>query len=103
VDPGELRFTPGFGIRYLSPIGPLRVDFAYRFAGGESLTVITNGVRPWDPATDDEEDRLKVAGQPIDWVASRALAALSPRVRYDVSPATSLRRWQIHISIGQAF
>ncbi|HSW31059.1 MAG TPA: BamA/TamA family outer membrane protein [Longimicrobiales bacterium] len=103
VDPGELRFTPGFGIRYLSPIGPLRVDFAYRFAGGESLTVITNGVRPFVAGTDDPDDRLRVAGEPIPWMASRALASLSPRVFYDVSPATSLRRWQIHISIGQAF
>jgi hypothetical protein len=103
LEPGALRVTPGFGIRYLSPIGPMRVDFAYRFAGGESLTVITNGVRPWVAGTDDPEERLSVAGQPIPWAASRALAALSPRVLYDDSPATSLRRWQIHISIGQAF
>ena len=103
VDPGDLRFTPGFGIRYLSPIGPLRVDFAYRFAGGESLTVITNGVRPFVAGTDDPDDRLSVAGEKIPWMASRALAALSPRVLYDVSSATSLQRWQIHISIGQAF
>ncbi|NJD19581.1 MAG: hypothetical protein FIA95_09920, partial [Gemmatimonadetes bacterium] len=103
VQPGALRFTPGFGVRYLSPIGPLRVDVAYRSAGGEELTVITDGVRPYDPASDDERDRLEVAGQAIPWVKSRALAALSPRVLYDDSPATSLRRWQIHISIGQAF
>jgi outer membrane protein assembly factor BamA len=103
VEPGALRFTPGFGIRYLSPIGPLRLDFAYRTAGGEALTVVTNGVRPWVQGADDEKDRLEVAGQPIPWMKSRALAALSPRVLYDVSSATSLQRWQIHISIGQAF
>jgi hypothetical protein len=100
---GAMRLTPGFGIRYLSPIGPLRVDMAYRFAGGESLTVITNGVRPWIAGTDDPDDRLKVAGEPVSWVKSRALAALSPRVLYDDSPPASLRRWQLHISIGQAF
>jgi len=103
VDPGTLRFTPGFGVRYLSPIGPLRLDLAYRFSGGESLTVITNGVRPFDADADADEDRLEVAGQPVPWVRSRSLAALAPKVLYDDSPATSLRRWQIHISIGQAF
>lgn len=103
VDLGALRVTPGFGVRYLSPIGPLRVDLAYRFSGGESLTVITNGVRPFEAAADDDGDRLRVAGQPVPWVRSRSLAALAPKVLYDDSPATSLRRWQIHISIGQAF
>ncbi len=103
VDPADLRFTPGFGIRYLSPIGPLRVDFAYRFAGGESLKVVTNGVRPFVAGTDDPDDRIRVAGEPIPWMVSRALAALSPRILYDDSRASSLQRWQIHISIGQAF
>ncbi|MDP2957436.1 MAG: BamA/TamA family outer membrane protein [Longimicrobiales bacterium] len=103
LDLSSLRMTPGFGIRYLSPIGPLRFDLAYRFSGGESLAVVTNGVRPFAPATDDPDDRLQVAGGPIPWVATRALAALGPRVLYDDSPASSLRRWQLHISIGQAF
>jgi len=103
VDLGSLRVTPGFGIRYLSPIGPLRVDLAYRISGGESLRVVTNAVRPWQEGTDDPDDRIEVAGDRIPWVESRALAILSPRVLFDQSPATSLRRWQIHISIGQAF
>jgi len=103
IDLGSLRVTPGFGIRYLSPIGPLRVDLAYRFTGGESLRVVTNGVRPWVEGTDDPDNRLTVDGNPVPWVESRALAILSPKVLYDESPATSLRRWQIHISIGQAF
>jgi len=103
VDLGVLRVTPGFGIRYLSPIGPLRVDLAYRFSGGESLRVVTNGVRPWVEGTDDPDDQLKVDGKAVPWMESRTLAILSPHVRYDDSPATSLRRWQLHISIGQAF
>lgn len=98
-----LRVTPGFGIRYLSPIGPLRVDLAYRTSGGEPLTVITRGVRPWVAGTDRPEDQIEVAGRPIPWVTSRTLAALTPKVLYDDSKPTSLRRWQLHISIGQAF
>ena len=34
---GEFEISPGFGIRYLSPIGPLRVDLGYRFRGREGL------------------------------------------------------------------
>ncbi len=103
VDLSSVRMTPGFGVRYLSPIGPLRMDLAYRFSGGESLAVVTNGVRRFDGATDDLDDRLQVAGEPIPWVATRALATLGSRVLYGDSPAGSLRRWQLHISIGQAF
>lgn len=100
---GALRVTPGLGVRYLSPIGPLRVDLAYRTASGEALTVITNGVRPWDAGSDAPDDRIEVAGERIPWVVSRALAALGPKVMYEESRAGSLSRWQLHISIGQAF
>jgi translocation and assembly module TamA len=99
----SVKVTPGFGVRYLSPIGPLRVDLAYRPSRGESLAVVTNGLLPFDPAVHGAGDRIVVAGQPIPWVTSETLATLGPRVLFDDSPATSLRRWQIHISIGQAF
>lgn len=103
VDLSTLRWAPGVGVRYLSPIGPLRVDVAYRLAGGESLSVITNGVRPWDPATDNPDDRILVSGEPIPWVSTRTLASLGPRVPFEDHPAVSFRRVQLHISIGQAF
>lgn len=103
VDLSTVRWAPGVGVRYLSPIGPLRVDLAYRLSGGESLPVITSGIRPWDPVGDDEGDRIRVDGEPIPWVTTRALAALGSRVDYDESPAFSLRRLQLHVSIGQAF
>ena len=99
----SLRVTPGLGIRYLSPIGPLRVDFAYRTTGGEALSVVTNGVRPFEAGVDDPDDRLTVAGERVPWIETRSLSALTPRVLYDDDGPLSLRRWQIHISIGQAF
>jgi len=88
----SLRVTPGFGIRYLSPIGPLRVDLAYRPSGGERLPVVTNGIA------------LGMApdGTPT-WEPTEFLVALGTPVLYDSSPAFSLQRWQLHISIGQAF
>lgn len=99
----SVRVTPGFGIRYMSPIGPLRLDLAYRTAGGEDLTVITNQIRPYDPASDKESDRLVVAGEPIDFVKTNDLAVLKPAVLFEDFPAGSLRRWQLHLSIGQPF
>lgn len=99
-----LEFTPGVGVRYLTPIGPIRVDIAYRFTGGENLDVLTEQIRPFDPATDNESDKLLGDnGQTIDWVRTDELAPLLPQVLYNDSGNLSLGRFQLHLSIGQAF
>ena len=79
-----LELSPGVGLRYLSPVGPLRVDLGYNFRGDESLSVITRRIEA-DPnggyrATDD----LAVLSQPVLFEGSES-------------------RLQLHISIGQAF
>ncbi|MCG6954735.1 MAG: BamA/TamA family outer membrane protein [Gemmatimonadetes bacterium] len=99
----DIQVTPGVGVRYLSAIGPLRVDLAYRFRGGQDLSVVTTQIRPFDPATDTESSKIVVDGQAIDYVKTRALAVLTPQVLFGDSPAWSLRRLQLHLSIGQAF
>ena len=33
LDLGNVKFTPGMGLRYLSKVGPIRVDFAYNGYG----------------------------------------------------------------------
>jgi outer membrane protein insertion porin family len=100
----DLKWTPGFGIRYFSPIGPIRVDLAYRFSSGEELQVVTSQVRPFDALVDDEKDKLKgPGGEDLNWVESEDLVRLTPRVLWgDLSP-WSFRRFQLHLSIGQAF
>jgi outer membrane protein insertion porin family/translocation and assembly module TamA len=104
VDLRGLELTPGMGIRYLSPIGPIRVDLAYRFDDGERLQVVTSQVRPFDVAAGDlEKNKLVGPDGPIDWVASNELALLSPLVLWGNHGAWSLRRFQLHLSIGQAF
>lgn len=95
--------TPGAGFRYMSPIGPLRLDLAYRFRGGNRLQVVTNQIRPFDPALDDPDDRLTVDGNAIPYVRLEELAVLRPLVLYGDSPAGSLSRFQLHLSLGQAF
>ncbi len=81
----ELELTPGIGLRYLSPVGPLRVDLGYNFRGDERLSVVTSRIES-DPA-------------PPGYRTTRDLAVLGPRV---LSRQTE-SRFQLHISIGQAF
>ena len=92
------------GIRYFTPIGPIRIDVAYRFTGGEELNVLTEQIREYDPAVDNEGDRLiGEDGSAIDWVKTEELAPLIPAVLFNESDPFSLGRFQLHLSIGQAF
>jgi outer membrane translocation and assembly module TamA len=48
IDFGDLRYAVGTGLRYLTPVGPIRVDFGYQLNPIDGLLV--NGVeqsRPW--------------------------------------------------------
>lgn len=99
----SLEFTPGAGFRYLSPIGPIRVDVAYSFQGGRRLPVVTQQLRPFESGQDREEDRIRVGDDPIPFIETKELVVLGPKVLYGRSSAFSLSRFQVHISIGQAF
>lgn len=102
----RFEITPGIGIRYLSPVGPIRVDLGYQFRSQERLQVITNQIRPLGP-NDDPADRIRgdVDGeeQVIDFVRSEELALLNQRVSFGPSGGFSFRRFQLHLGIGQAF
>ena len=106
IDLGDLQVTPGIGIRYRSPVGPIRIDLGYRTRGGEMLQVVTSQIRPFIAGLDDPDDRLQrvVAGEirTLDYVLDDDLALLS-RVRFGEADAFSLSRLQLHFSIGQAF
>ena len=102
LDLGKLEASPGTGIRFLSPIGPIRVDVAYRFRGGEDLPVVTSQLRPFAEG-DDPMEQLLVGDSAIPFVRSNELGVLNPRVFYGDLSALSLRRIQLHVSIGQAF
>lgn len=78
--------SPGLGLRFFSPVGPLRVDVAY------------------DPS---ESERLPVVAQ---LEGGREIQELETRVLFDPftwdDPSTFrefLRRLKIHLSIGEAF
>ena len=72
--------TPGFGVRYRSPVGPIRADIGFNPGATESLPVVTENV---------------VNGQ-------KTLVVLQQRRVY--SPAGGiLSRMVLHLSIGEAF
>jgi outer membrane protein assembly complex protein YaeT len=124
LDLGGLEWTPGVGARYFSPIGPLRLDIAYRFRGSEQLPLVTSRVRPFRsgdlltdriclpvegsqrPVTDlacvDAEGRPIENRLSIPWVRRDELALLEPLVRFGEDRGF-FNRLQIHLSIGQAF
>jgi len=100
----DLEFAPGFGLRYFTPIGPVRLDVGYRLERTERLSVVTTLVRPFDPSRDLPVDRLTGPdGEPIPWVPSEELGILEPRVGFEDSGTFGISRIQIHLSIGQAF
>jgi outer membrane protein insertion porin family/translocation and assembly module TamA len=102
----RFEISPGIGIRYLSPAGPIRVDLGYRFRGIEPLQVVTTQIRPFEEG-DDPADKIsgRVGDQTevIEYVATEELALLDPRVLFGSQSGFSLSRFQIHLSIGQAF
>jgi outer membrane protein insertion porin family/translocation and assembly module TamA len=87
-----LELTPGFGVRYFSPIGPIRVDLGYRFAGGEDLPVVTQEILIDPPDSDKPfvfSDNLVQLATPVLWG--------------EELEKWTFRRFQLHLSIGQAF
>lgn len=96
----DLRFTPGGGIRYFSPVGPIRIDVGYNPGGAERLAVMTTEVcnARVSPCGDIEPG---VHYEPGDLANRRSLRALPPVVwqPYD----SFVDRLQFHFSIGQAF
>jgi outer membrane protein insertion porin family len=104
VTVGELAAAPGIGLRYSTPIGPVRVDLAYRPRRSERVPVVTSSLRPFDPDRDSQADRIRSRnGETLDWVRLDELAPLDPRLTLAEDPGFSFRRLQLHFSIGQAF
>lgn len=99
-DIADLKWTPGFGVRVASPVGPLRMDVAYngypRRAGPAYLV---------DPiATDDGDDapRLLRCASPGNTLPS-GVGGDCPSSFAPPSNRTFFSRLVFHFSIGQAF
>lgn len=96
----DLRFTPGAGFRYFSPVGPIRIDVGYNSGIAERLPVMTTEVC-YVRVSPCGAIEPGVEYDPADLANRRTLRAL-PSVWY--RPDSSfIDRLQFHFSIGQAF
>jgi outer membrane protein assembly factor BamA len=89
-------FTPGVGLRYLSPVGPIRIDVGYNPRPDERLSVITELI-PSDSTW------LKARG-----VTQRTgLYQIGTQRSFNPANGTGLggvfNRLTLHLSIGEAF
>jgi hypothetical protein len=85
MDVGELRFTPGFGARYDTPVGPIRVDVGYQRPRIQNLQVLTD-----------------VPDVDLEGARQGELVPLNDRVAFG-HEESFFRRLQLHLSIGHAF
>lgn len=83
-------WTPGVGIRYRSPVGPLRLDVGYNPSGPEEAPVVAR-------LETEERDLVQV----VDAENRPVLFRYDPFERGGLSDF--LNRLQLHFSIGQAF
>ncbi len=85
-------FTPGIGIRYLSPVGPIRVDLGYNPRSREQLSVIT-----------------ELQARDASWNAPRTEGLFEIPTKRGFNPATGtgfggiFNQLTLHLSIGEAF
>lgn len=108
VDLGDLELSPGFGVRWFSPVGPVRVDVAYRFRDAEALPVLTESLEPCVVADGcAQADQLRIVGpgggqDAIPWRRGLELQRLGQSVLFG-DTSRWWQRLQFHFSIGQAF
>ena len=84
---GKGAITPGFGIRYYSPVGPIRVDVGINTSKAEELAVVTELVK---------NGKREIV--PLD-IPRRYSATGSDKGAF----RNALNRLVLHLSIGQAF
>ena len=84
-------WSPGFGVRYASPVGPLRLDIGYATGGSENLPIVTLVER---------EDRIDMV-QLVDENGNPQVFKYDPYQESGLGKHFS--RLQLHFSIGHAF
>jgi outer membrane protein insertion porin family/translocation and assembly module TamA len=97
----DLAFTPGLGVRYFSPIGPIRVDIGYNPRGAETVRLFTTQVGVRETSDGDCMTYPEDPGPDPILCATPVLQA-QPDVIWHPRKGF-FRKIQFHFSIGQAF
>jgi outer membrane protein assembly factor BamA len=102
VNLDEFAWTPGLGVRYFSPIGPIRVDIGYYGGSGETVSIVTSKLgRPGANGGCEVVEPLPQLPR-TDYCDSGEVVFLDQSVFWQ--PRRSFfDRLQFHFSIGQAF
>jgi outer membrane protein insertion porin family len=104
---GELVATPGIGVRYYSPVGPIRVDAGFDTRGPQTLNVLTTGVE--ECLFTGSSDCQQIPGTGLSLRNSGEIVTLNRTVTIgdglgDIATWGDLfGRFRLHFSIGQAF
>ena len=103
----ELVATPGVGLRYYSPVGPIRIDAGFNTQGPQSLRVLATEVEPCLQGTpgciDVEGDGSEYLRNTDDVVSLEREVVYGSSVTEIDSWGDFFRRIRLHFSIGQAF
>jgi outer membrane protein insertion porin family len=104
----DLVATPGLGVRYFSPVGPIRFDAGFDTQGPQQLHVLTTRVE--NCLYNGAPECVKVDGPPRqtlrntgDIVMLERPVVYGGRVRDIGSWGEFFGRFRLHFSIGQAF
>jgi hypothetical protein len=103
-----LAVTPGVGVRYYSPVGPIRVDAGFDTRGSETLNVLTTRVE--ECLFTGAPDCQKIEGPPRQTLRNTGdMVTLDRTVVFGsglgdmASWGDFFSRFRLHFSIGQAF
>ena len=103
----EIVATPGVGLRYYSPVGPIRIDAGFNTQGSRPLNVLTTAV---EECSVEESGCIEVGTADGHGVRNTDdLVTLEQRVAYGSgldeidSWGDFFGRFKLHFSIGQAF
>ena len=83
---GTGAITPGFGVRYLSSVGPIRIDVGFNPSRAENLAVVTEIIR------NGKQEII-----PLDIAKRYSPTGTSTGI------GSILNRFTLHLSIGQAY
>lgn len=104
----DMVATPGIGIRYYSPVGPIRVDAGFDTQGRQRLNVLTT--RAEACLFTGAPDCIKIDGPPRQTLRNSGdIVTLSQSVMYGSelrdmdSWSDFFGRFRLHFSIGQPF
>jgi outer membrane protein assembly factor BamA len=104
----DLVATPGVGVRYYSPVGPIRVDAGFDTRGARTLNVLTTRVE--ECLFTGVSDCQQVSGSPGTGLRNTGdIVTLDRSISFGsglgdmASWGDFFRRFRLHFSIGQAF